>query len=213
VFDVTPRWFVHRSSNAFLRSDQKIFDPGPVEQGASSWQGGALAKSLEPLPYIAMPRIAIPIVEVTAPDGQKSFWGVYSIPHSHAVAVVKAGLPAKYKVELSVRRLPPGTRFNGARPGDIFKLHYDATPIRRVRSASARPANLFGQLPGANMEDLEKIAAQLTAAVRKMPSGHRRQDVLREISRLRSRMHALLHSASKSDNPKRNSHSSDVDVE
>jgi hypothetical protein len=63
------------------------------------------------------------------------------------------------------------------------------------------------------MEDLEKIAAQLTAAVRKMPSGHRRQDVLREISRLRSRMHALLHSASKSDDAKRDVHSSDMDVE
>jgi hypothetical protein len=61
------------------------------------------------------------------------------------------------------------------------------------------------------MEDLEKIAAQLTAAVRKMPSGHRRQDALREIGRLRSRMHALLHSASKSDDPKPDAHASDVD--
>lgn len=160
-----------------------------------------------------MPRIAIPIVEVTAPDGQKSFWGVYSIPHSQAVAVVRAGFPAKYKVELSVRRLPPGIRFNGARPGDIFKLHYDARLGRRVRSTSARPVSLLGQLPGATMEDLEKIAAELTAAVRKMPSGNRRQDVLREISRLRSRMHALLHSASKPDDPKRDARSSDLEAE
>jgi hypothetical protein len=184
-----------------------------VESGASSWHAGALAKPLGPLPYSPMPRIAIPIVEVTAPDGQKSFWGVYSIPHSQAVAVVRAGFPAKYKVELSVRRLPPGIRFNGARPGDIFKLHYDARLGRRVRSASARPVNLLGQLPGATMEDLEKIAAELTAAVRKMPSGNRRQDVLREISRLRSRMHALLHSASKPDDPKRDARSSDLEAE
>jgi hypothetical protein len=63
------------------------------------------------------------------------------------------------------------------------------------------------------MEDLEKIAAQLAAAVRKMPSGHRRQDTLREISRLRSRMHALLHSASKSHDEKRDAASSAADVE
>jgi len=41
------------------------------------------------------------------------------------------------------------------------------------------------------MEDLEKMAAQLMAAVRKLPPGQQRQDALREIGRLRSRMVAL----------------------
>jgi len=48
------------------------------------------------------------------------------------------------------------------------------------------------------MEDLDKIAAQLTATVRNMPPGPRRQDALREIARLRSRMHGLLRSANES---------------
>jgi hypothetical protein len=42
------------------------------------------------------------------------------------------------------------------------------------------------------MEELEKMAAQLMAAVRKLPPGQQRQDALREIGRLRSRMYALL---------------------
>jgi hypothetical protein len=42
------------------------------------------------------------------------------------------------------------------------------------------------------MEELERMAAQLMAAVRKLPPGQQRQDALREIGRLRSRMYALL---------------------
>jgi hypothetical protein len=48
------------------------------------------------------------------------------------------------------------------------------------------------------MEDLEKMAAQLLAAVREMPPGQRRQDALKEIGRLRSRMHHLPRQAAKS---------------
>jgi hypothetical protein len=124
-----------------------------------------------------------------------SRFGPYSIPYDQAVAAVRAVLPAKYTVELSLRRLPPGWRFDGALPGDIIKLGYDPTLDRRVRSTSARSASLLGQPPGAAMDDLDQIAAQLTAAVFDMPPGHRRQDALREIGRLRSRMHALLRSA------------------
>jgi hypothetical protein len=142
-----------------------------------------------------MSRKKIPVVEVTAPNGTKSFWGAYSIPYDRAVAAVRAILPAKYTVELSLRRLPPGYRFVGARPGDIVPLGYDPTLDRRVRSTSARSASFLGQLPGAAMDDLDQIAAELTAAVLDMPPGHRRQDALREIGRLRSRMHALLRSA------------------
>ena len=48
------------------------------------------------------------------------------------------------------------------------------------------------------MDDLDEIAAQLLDAVRKMPPGQKRQDALREIGSLRSRMHALLRSTSNS---------------
>jgi hypothetical protein len=48
------------------------------------------------------------------------------------------------------------------------------------------------------MEDLEKMAAQHLAAVREMPPGQRRQDALKEIGRLRSRMHRLPRQAAKS---------------
>jgi hypothetical protein len=145
-----------------------------------------------------MARKKIPVVEVTAPDGTKSFWAAYSITYDRAVAAVRAILPAKYTVELSLRRLPPGCRFVEARPGDIIQLGYNPTLDRRVRSTSARSASFLGQLPGAAMEDLDQIAAELTAAVREMPPGHRRQDAMREIGRLRSRMHALLRSATES---------------
>ena len=162
-----------------------------------------------------MARTTIPVVEVTTPDGAKSFWGGYSIPHNEAVAVARAKLPPNYSIELSVRRLPPGWGFDGARPGDMLKLDYHAAPERRVRSTSARPASFPGQLPGTAMEDLDQIAAQLKAAVRDMPLGHRRQDALREMGRLRSRMHALIRSATKSkeSESKKNSDSSDGGTE
>ena len=65
------------------------------------------------------------------------------------------------------------------------------------------------------MEDLDQIAAQLTAAVRDIPPGHRRQDALREMGRLRSRMHALIRSATKSNKSeiKENSNSSGTGTE
>ena len=155
-----------------------------------------------------MARKKIPVVEVTAPDGAKSFWGAYSIPYDRAVAAVRAILPAKYTVELSLRRLPPGYRFVGARPGDIIPLGYDPTLDRRVRSTSARSASFLGQLPGAAMDDLDQIAAELTAAVLDMPPGHQRQDALREIGRLRSRMHALLRAAAEFNESKSKQNSS-----
>ena len=50
----------------------------------------------------------------------------------------------------------------------------------------------LANVAGAAMEDLEKMAAQLMTAVRKLPPGQQRQDALREIGRLRGRMYALL---------------------
>ena len=48
------------------------------------------------------------------------------------------------------------------------------------------------------MDELEKLAAHLMAAVRNMPPGQQRQDALKEIGRLRFRMGALLRSTSSS---------------
>ena len=42
------------------------------------------------------------------------------------------------------------------------------------------------------VDDLEKALAQLMAAVRQLPPGQQRQDALKEIGRLRGRVHELL---------------------
>jgi hypothetical protein len=67
-------------------------------------------------------RARIPIVEVTAPDGSKSLWGAHSITYNKAAEAVAQKMPPAYKAELSVRRIPKGMNFDGAQPGDIFKL-------------------------------------------------------------------------------------------
>jgi hypothetical protein len=45
------------------------------------------------------------------------------------------------------------------------------------------------------MDDLEETAARLMAAVRNLPPGPERQDALKEVGRLRSRMYGLLQQA------------------
>jgi hypothetical protein len=137
-----------------------------------------------------MVRLTIPIVEVTAPDGTKSFWVAYSIPHDQALAAVRSQIPDDHMVELSIRRLPPGWKFHGARPQDIIKLEYgDANSERSPkRVKSARSAGRRGRIAKSD-ENPEKMAAKLLAAIRKMPPGPKR---LREIERLRRRMHSLL---------------------
>ena len=45
------------------------------------------------------------------------------------------------------------------------------------------------------MDELEKLVVRLMAAVRNMPPGQQRQDSLKEVGRLRSRMDTLLRSA------------------
>jgi hypothetical protein len=68
-----------------------------------------------------MPRLAIPLVEVTAPDGTKSLWAAVSIPHKEAVAAVKELIPANYTAELSIRR-PPRKIEGLRRDGGVCKL-------------------------------------------------------------------------------------------
>jgi hypothetical protein len=85
-----------------------------------------------------MARLALPVVEVTAPDGSKSLWVAYSVPHRQAVAAVKESVPADHIAELSIRRAPPGLAFEGARPGDIIRIEF--WPRCRGCSASLRLA-------------------------------------------------------------------------
>lgn len=77
-----------------------------------------------------MARIAIPVVEVSAPDGTKSFWAAYSIPHSQAVAAVRQKIPADHSAELSVVRLPNQWRPDDVSPGDIIQLDFDFVSSR-----------------------------------------------------------------------------------
>jgi hypothetical protein len=72
-----------------------------------------------------MTRIAIPVVEVSAPDGTRSFWAAYSVPHSKAVAAVMQKIPADHTAELSVVRLPNRWTPDGLHPGDIIQLDFD----------------------------------------------------------------------------------------
>jgi hypothetical protein len=69
-----------------------------------------------------MARTRVPIVEVTAPDGSKSLWGAHSVSYEKAVEAVVQKMPPGYMAELSVRRIPTGIDFDGAQPGDVFKL-------------------------------------------------------------------------------------------
>jgi len=69
-----------------------------------------------------MPRLALPGVDVTSPEGRKSLWVAYSIPHQRAVAAVRESLPPDHLAELSILRAPPAFAFDGARPGDIIKM-------------------------------------------------------------------------------------------
>jgi hypothetical protein len=64
----------------------------------------------------------IPVVEVTAPDGTKSHWAAVSIPHKNAVAAVREKIPPSHTAELSVRRLPLGSKLDGVRPGEVIRI-------------------------------------------------------------------------------------------
>jgi hypothetical protein len=63
-----------------------------------------------------------PIVEVIAPDGTTSLWAAIAIPDKEAVAAVKKMIPPGHTVELSLRKIPPGQKLNGARPGQIIRI-------------------------------------------------------------------------------------------
>jgi len=64
----------------------------------------------------------VPLIEVTAPDGTKSFWVAYLRTHKDAVAAVKERIPSDHHAELSLQRVPRGLKFDRGRPGDVFRV-------------------------------------------------------------------------------------------
>jgi len=140
-----------------------------------------------------MVRIAIPVVEVTAPDGTKAFWVAYSIPHNKAVEAVRSRIPPDHIAELSPQRFSRRWKLDGAKPGDIIKLEHQVISSPDAKTiASAPSVALTKRLPRTRTKDLNKLAEQLLASVRSMPPGDQRYEALKEIGRLRSRLHAHL---------------------
>ena len=71
---------------------------------------------------LPMARRLIPIVEVTAPDGSKSFWAAVSIAYKDAVGAVKGKIPPDHAAQLSMRRLPIRLKLDKARKGDVIRI-------------------------------------------------------------------------------------------
>jgi hypothetical protein len=62
----------------------------------------------------------MPMVEVVAPAGSKEFWAA-AVPHKDAVAAVQKAIPADYKAELSLWRLPVSPKLELSH-GEVRKL-------------------------------------------------------------------------------------------
>jgi hypothetical protein len=66
-------------------------------------------------------RTKIPIVEVIAPDGQKSLW-VAAVAKANAVAAVKQVIPTNYVAVLSERRLTLTRKSEVLRRGEVRRI-------------------------------------------------------------------------------------------
>ena len=66
-------------------------------------------------------RTKIPMVEVIAPDGQKSLW-VAAVAKANAVAAVKEVIPPNYVAVLSERRLTITRKSVVLRRGEVRKV-------------------------------------------------------------------------------------------
>jgi hypothetical protein len=66
-------------------------------------------------------RTKIPIVEVIAPDGQKSLW-VAAVAKANAVAAVKQVIPTNYVAVLSERRLTLTRKSEVLRRGEVRRV-------------------------------------------------------------------------------------------
>jgi hypothetical protein len=90
-------------------------------------------------------RTKIPIVEVIAPDGQKSLW-VAAVARANAVAAVKQVIPANYVAVLSERRLTLKRKSDVLHRGEVRKIalwlvgNLFQSPSRRASLANHRLA-------------------------------------------------------------------------
>jgi hypothetical protein len=66
-------------------------------------------------------RTKIPMVEVIAPDGQKSLW-VAAVAKANAVAAVKQVIPLNYAAALSERRLTLTRKSDVLRRGEVRRI-------------------------------------------------------------------------------------------
>jgi hypothetical protein len=80
---------------------------------------------------LAMVRLAIPTVEVVAPDGTKSLW-VVALPHGEAVAAVRSVIPSDHTAELSIRSLRSSPRLERLRLGEVRKMEPTAHSKRSM---------------------------------------------------------------------------------
>lgn len=68
-----------------------------------------------------MVRLAIPTVEVTAPDGTKSLW-VVALPHREAIVAVRRVIPPDHIAELAIRRLRSSPKLGRLLPGEVRQI-------------------------------------------------------------------------------------------
>jgi hypothetical protein len=70
-----------------------------------------------------MPKIpsGVPLVEVLAPDGSKSFWAA-AVGQKVAVEVVKKFVPSDHIAKFSGQRLPVVSVLKGIRRGEVRKV-------------------------------------------------------------------------------------------
>jgi hypothetical protein len=73
------------------------------------------------IPIMPNVRTKIPIVEVIAPDGQKSLW-VAAVAKANAVAAVKQVIPTNYVAVLSERRLTLTRKSQVLRRGEVRRI-------------------------------------------------------------------------------------------
>jgi hypothetical protein len=66
-------------------------------------------------------RTGMPLVEVTAPDGNKSLW-VAAVAKANAVAAVKQVIPPNYVAALSRLRLTITRKAEILRPGEVRRV-------------------------------------------------------------------------------------------
>jgi hypothetical protein len=83
-----------------------------------SWKNWRAAAHI---PKMANVGTGIPLVEVTAPNGQKSLW-VAAVEDANAVAVVKQVIPPNYVAALSRQRLTITRKAEILRPGEVRRV-------------------------------------------------------------------------------------------